>query len=225
MAQEVIRTEHGVKLEVPDGTFRCEVQFYTPSIVRVVKYPQAEMPEEKSLAVVLAPEEVKFNVKVADDVVTLKSSELTVTLDKQGGTVAFADKQGAPLLAEQAGASNAGKEALAGDRDLAFPQEIPLGKGVYLHIVRDEGVGAFFDLVARQKQVPFDADGVGLPGAVAVQHPARVALAAHQTGLGRHGSRDAPHIAVAEIRQRLQPVGRERRGVGVDKERLKRQHE
>ena len=101
MAQEVIRTEHGVKLEVPDGTFRCEVQFYTPSIVRVVKYPQAEMPEEKSLAVVLAPEEVKFNVKVADDVVTLKSSELTVTLDKQGGTVAFADKQGAPLLAEQ----------------------------------------------------------------------------------------------------------------------------
>lgn len=101
MAQEVIRTEHGVKLEVPGGTFRCEVQFYTPSIVRVVKYPQAEMPEEKSLAVVLAPEEVKFNVKVADDVVTLKSSELTVTLDKQGGTVAFADKQGAPLLAEQ----------------------------------------------------------------------------------------------------------------------------
>lgn len=89
MAQEVIRTEHGVKLEVPGGTFRCEVQFYTPSIVRVVKYPQAEMPEEKSLAVVLAPEEVKFNVKVADDVVTLKSSELTVTLDKQGGTVAL----------------------------------------------------------------------------------------------------------------------------------------
>lgn len=101
MAQEVIRTEHGVKLEVPGGTFRCEVQFYTPSIVRVVKYPQAEMPEEKSLAVVLAPEEVKLNVKVADDVVTLKSSDLTVTLDKQGGTVAFADKQGAPLLAEQ----------------------------------------------------------------------------------------------------------------------------
>ena len=47
MAQEVSRTAHGVKLDVPGGNLRCEVQFYTPSIVRIVKYPQAEMPDEK----------------------------------------------------------------------------------------------------------------------------------------------------------------------------------
>ena len=57
MAQEVSQTAYGVKLNVPGGNLRCEVQFYTSSIVRIVKYPQAEMPDEKSLAVVLAPED------------------------------------------------------------------------------------------------------------------------------------------------------------------------
>ena len=101
MAQEVSRTAYGVKLNVPGGNLRCEVQFYTPSIVRIVKYPQAEMPDEKSLAVVLAPEETKFKVDETGDVVTLESTDIIVTLDKQDGTVKFADKEGVLLLAEQ----------------------------------------------------------------------------------------------------------------------------
>ena len=98
MAQEVSQTAYGVKLNVPGGNLRCEVQFYTSSIVRIVKYPQAEMPDEKSLAVVLAPEETKFKVDETGDVVTLESTDIIVTLDKQDGTVKFADKEG---VAEQ----------------------------------------------------------------------------------------------------------------------------
>ena len=102
VAQEVSRTAHGVKLEVPGEKFSCEVQFYTPSIVRVVKYPQATMPEEKSLAVVLSPtEDIKFKVNETDDAVILKSAAVTVTLDKQEGTLSFADLQGNALLTEQ----------------------------------------------------------------------------------------------------------------------------
>ena len=97
MAQEVSRTA--------GGNLRCEVQFYTPSIVRIVKYPQAEMPDEKSLAVVLAPEETKFKVDETGDAVMLESSEITVTLDKRDGTLKFADKEGTLLLAEQGGPS------------------------------------------------------------------------------------------------------------------------
>ena len=94
-----------VKLEVPGEKFSCEVQFYTPSIVRVVKYPQATMPEEKSLAVVLSPtEDIKFKVNETDDAVILKSAAVTVTLDKQEGSLSFADLQGNCLI-DRAGRS------------------------------------------------------------------------------------------------------------------------
>ena len=55
-AQGVGRTAQGVRLDVQGGKFKCEVTFYSPSIVRVVKAPQAAASEEKSLAVVMVPE-------------------------------------------------------------------------------------------------------------------------------------------------------------------------
>ena len=100
-AQTVSRTGQGVKLEVPSEKFRCEVQFYTPSIVRVVKYPQQTMPETKSLAVVLSPQDTKVKMSETDSVVTLKSSELIVTLDKQSGILCFSDPKGNVLLKEE----------------------------------------------------------------------------------------------------------------------------
>ena len=56
-AQTVSQTPHGIKFTVPDGSYTCEVQFYTPTIVRVVKYPQAQVPEKPSPAIVLTPED------------------------------------------------------------------------------------------------------------------------------------------------------------------------
>ena len=100
MAQTVSQTAQGVRLKVPGENFSCEVQFYTPSIVRVVKYPQA-MPETKSLAVILAPQDTKVKTHESADAVTLKSSEITVTLDKRTGALSFADKEGNALLKEQ----------------------------------------------------------------------------------------------------------------------------
>ena len=99
--QGVERTAHGVRLDVQGGNFRCEVMFYSPSIVRVVKAPQAAEPEEKSLAVVMTPEKTKFKVTETAGAVTLKSGTVSVTLGKDDGTVSFADAAGNNLLKEQ----------------------------------------------------------------------------------------------------------------------------
>lgn len=100
-AQGVGRTAQGVRLDVQGGKFKCEVTFYSPSIVRVVKAPQAAAPEEKSLAVVMVPEETKFKLAEADGTVTLKSREVSVTIDRNDGTVSFADAAGNSLLKEK----------------------------------------------------------------------------------------------------------------------------
>ena len=101
LAQSVEQTAQGVRLDVGEGKFRCEVMFYSPSIVRVVKWPQTVMPGEKSLAVVMTPGKTKLEVTETADVVTLKSHEVSVTLDKADGLVAFADADGNSLLKEQ----------------------------------------------------------------------------------------------------------------------------
>lgn len=100
-AQGVGRTAQGVRLDVQGGKFKCEVTFYSPSIVRVVKAPQAAAPEEKSLAVVMVPEETKFKLAETDGTVTLKSREVSVTIDRNDGTVSFADAAGNSLLKEK----------------------------------------------------------------------------------------------------------------------------
>ena len=103
-AQGVVRTDHGAGFAVDGGKTRCEVMFYSPTIVRVVKYPQAAMPAEKSLAVVMTPGKTKFRLAETADAVTLKSSRITVTLSRKDGSAVFADAAGSPLLREQGAA-------------------------------------------------------------------------------------------------------------------------
>ena len=44
------------KFQTAQPTLNGEVIFYSPSIVRIVKYPSAEMPEKKSYPVIKTPE-------------------------------------------------------------------------------------------------------------------------------------------------------------------------
>ena len=100
-AQQVEKTSCGVIFDVGEGNLKCEVQFYTPSIVRILKHPQGSVSEDKSLSVVLSPRKVSFKVSNAENNITLKSSELTVTVDSKSGLVSFADAAGRELLKEQ----------------------------------------------------------------------------------------------------------------------------
>lgn len=104
-AQTVTPTRQGVKIDNAGQGFCTEVMFYSPSIVRIVKYPcpppATDKPGLESLSVIMKPESTKFSLKEQEGRVVLASSEVTVTVDKQTGTLRFADRQGRSLLAEQ----------------------------------------------------------------------------------------------------------------------------
>lgn len=104
-SQTATPTRQGVKIDNAGQGFCTEVMFYSPSIVRIVKYPcpppVIDKPGLESLSVIMKPESTKFSLKEQEGRVVLASSEVTVTVDKQTGTLRFADRQGRSLLVEQ----------------------------------------------------------------------------------------------------------------------------
>lgn len=73
-----------------------KIEFFTPSIVHVVKYPgQPVTPESK--VIIAKPQEVKLTRKGS----TTSSSELTVKLDEKTGCITFLDAKGKVLLREK----------------------------------------------------------------------------------------------------------------------------
>ena len=78
---------------------QVKVTFFTPSLVRVQKAPDASGFHDGSVAVVTAPEAVKVTERKAGGSVVYTSSALRVTVAADG-TVSFASASGKPLLLE-----------------------------------------------------------------------------------------------------------------------------
>jgi len=73
-----------------------KIEFFTPSVVHVVKYPgQPVTPESK--VIIAKPQEVKLTRKGS----TTSSSELSVKLDEKTGCITFLDAKGRVLLREK----------------------------------------------------------------------------------------------------------------------------
>ena len=91
------------KAEIKVNGVTTQVTFYSPEIVRVVKYPEgAQWQSRQSLVVTLSPEaELKISRKESPTSLTLSSSALSVVIDKQSGLVQFLQK-GKNLLKESA---------------------------------------------------------------------------------------------------------------------------
>ena len=100
-AQTYEKTEHGVKFQTASPILNGEVVFYAPSIVRVVKYPSAEMPEKKSYPIIKTPEKVDIIYAQDGSKVRMTTSNMTVTLDITTGKVVYADGKGKTLLQEK----------------------------------------------------------------------------------------------------------------------------
>ena len=81
-----VATAHNVKVE-----------FFTPGIVHVVKFPTADSKQHQSLVVTAQPEQVALKTKGNQT----QSSELTVRLDSKTGCLTFLTAKGKVLLREQ----------------------------------------------------------------------------------------------------------------------------
>lgn len=103
-AQLYQKTGLGIKAKI--NSTDVEIQFYNPSMVRILKSPEGKSFSKESLSVIKKPEAVKFSVNQQGDVLTLKSDKLKVGVDLKSGKISYSALSGTPLLTEkEAGAS------------------------------------------------------------------------------------------------------------------------
>ncbi|WP_243348354.1 TIM-barrel domain-containing protein [Parabacteroides sp. FAFU027] len=98
-AQNYQKTAQGIKTRLQ--SMDVEVQFYSPSIVRVLKAPEGFVYRKESLSVVKKPQDTRFTTTQQGDVVAMKSDKLEVDVNLKTGRVSYLDLKGNPLLTEK----------------------------------------------------------------------------------------------------------------------------
>lgn len=103
-AQTTETTQGGVRIKPAGGDDQVELMFYTPNIVRVMKYPkqQAAAPARASFVVTAKPavQGKSLNVKQAGGAVQVSTKALTVSVDANTGNITFSAAKGKQLMAE-----------------------------------------------------------------------------------------------------------------------------
>ncbi|NLB02379.1 MAG: DUF4968 domain-containing protein, partial [Bacteroidales bacterium] len=124
-AQAYQKTTLGIKTQIKGH--EIELQFYSPDIVRVIKYPAGHSFDKQSLSVVLKPGETSFNVKQRGDELILDSRKMQVRLDLNSGNIAFG-AEGKPLLSEKEAGASFSEFDDAGTKTFSVKQAFVLDK-------------------------------------------------------------------------------------------------
>ena len=98
VAQTFEKTDTGIKATIQ--AMDVQIQFYTPSAVRIVKSPANHTFTKESYSVISQPQVVKLSTRQDGNIVCVKSDALTVELNLETGGLSFFDKKSAPLLKE-----------------------------------------------------------------------------------------------------------------------------
>ncbi len=125
-AQTYLRTDLGVKSII--DSVDVEIQFYDPSTVRVIKYPEGACFSKKSLSVVRSPQKTELSVKHKSDMLFLKSNRIQVALNLKNGKVSFSTDSGKSLLNEKKGGVQFTDFNDAGNKTYSVKQAFVLDK-------------------------------------------------------------------------------------------------
>ncbi|MDD5185461.1 MAG: glycoside hydrolase family 31 protein [Paludibacter sp.] len=98
-AQSYQKTDLVVKTTTQ--SYQLEVQYFSPTIVRVLKTPEGVTLEKSSLSVVKTPERTNLEITKEGNIVTLSSSSIKTVLDLMTGRVTFFDLKGNQLFTEK----------------------------------------------------------------------------------------------------------------------------
>ncbi|MDR1527506.1 MAG: DUF5110 domain-containing protein [Dysgonamonadaceae bacterium] len=93
------QTPSGVKVGI--NGYDIEIRFYSPQIVRIIKWPAGKTIQEESLSVVKQAEKTPFTLTQTGNRVWLKSEAITAELNLLTGNIDFSAANGRPLLAEK----------------------------------------------------------------------------------------------------------------------------
>ncbi len=124
--QSYEKTALGIKTTI-DSTV-IEVQFYSPEIVRVVKYLPGQKIDKKSLSVVKQAGEAAFSVNESDTIIAIVTEALTVNVNKISGAVSYMSAEGKMLLTEKPGSSTFKPFNDAGEETYSIKQSFTLEK-------------------------------------------------------------------------------------------------
>ncbi|WP_304199144.1 TIM-barrel domain-containing protein [Flavobacterium alvei] len=97
-AQQYQKTAVGIKTKLQ--SMDVEVQFFSPSIVRVLKSPEGVLFKKESLSVTKKPQETKLTIQQKGDVLSMKSEKLKVDIDFKSGKISYYTLAGVELLKE-----------------------------------------------------------------------------------------------------------------------------
>lgn len=98
-SQQYKSTKNGVELTV--DSIKISVMFYSPEIVRILKYPIAEVFDKKSMSVIKTPEELLVKVSNTKEELVVGSNSLQVKINYKTGQVGYYKLDGKQLLAER----------------------------------------------------------------------------------------------------------------------------
>ena len=99
IAQSYQKTDFGLKTVV--NSVSVEIQFYNPSIVRVLKSPQSKNFTKESLSVIKTPLKTTVTIKQNGDELSVSSENLKVSLNQKNGKISFTTTKGEALLNEK----------------------------------------------------------------------------------------------------------------------------
>ena len=98
-AQSYQKTELGIKSVI--NSIGVEIQFYSPTTVRVIKWPEGKSFKKESLSVIKVPQKTIYSIKQQGNELSLKSEKLQMKLNLKNGKVSFSNSKGETLLNEK----------------------------------------------------------------------------------------------------------------------------
>ena len=129
--REYTLTENGLEATV-DSTV-IKIQFYSPEVVRVVKFKQGFTHEKKSLAVIKDAEPVAPTVVADDGIISMSTERLKVLLDLRTGAVSYLSADASPLLTEIADGSRFVPKEDIGESTFAVKQSFKLEEDEFIY--------------------------------------------------------------------------------------------
>jgi alpha-D-xyloside xylohydrolase len=98
-AQTYKDTDLGAKAVI--NSVEVEVQFFSPNIVRVMKWPEGTNFEKESLSVIKTPQNTTLKIEQKGDELVVQSENLAAVLNLKNGKVSFYTAGGEALLSEK----------------------------------------------------------------------------------------------------------------------------
>lgn len=125
-ARQFEKNSSGITTTV--GGNEVKIQFYTPSIVRVVKSPKNNMFSKTSLSVIASPLKTVFTTSSGTNFIIVKSDKLSVRLNTETGEISYQTTAGKALLREKPNGVSFTPFDDAGSKTFSVSQSFQLAK-------------------------------------------------------------------------------------------------